>query len=131
MGNQSTCMSPSCGITIDGIVRKCPQCGGLMRSSGTIRAFGWVMLVCGVSSVLLFVWMAWTFSNRGPFTGTRDQAGLFVGGYTFVILFCLLASANALCMVVTGRTNRTFVKLMLLAVTILVVGTWLIRRFAR
>ena len=130
MANQSTCMSLSCGITIDGVVERCPQCGGLMRTSGTIRAFGWVMLVCGLASLLLFAWMGWVLSTGGPFTGTSGEAGFYLGGYSFLILFVLLASVNALHMAVTGRTNRMLAKVTLLAVIILVVGMRLIRHLA-
>lgn len=102
-----------------------------MRTSATIRAFGWVMLVCGVAAILMFAWMEWAFSRGGSFTGTSSEAGSFIGAFAFLILFCLLASANALYMIVTGRTNRRLVKAMLLAVTILVVASWLFRRFIR
>jgi hypothetical protein len=124
-------MSPSCGITVDGAFKTCPQCGGLMRTSGTIRAFGWVMLLCGLAAGLMFASMGWTFSGGGAFTGTRGEAGFFLGSFSYIILFCLLVSANALYMVVTGRTNRTLAKVTLLAVIILVVGMSVIHRFLR
>lgn len=131
MADQSTCMSPSCGITIEGSFKRCPQCGGLMRTSRSIRAFGWVMLVCGVAVILIMGWLGLTFLGAGSFTGTTDEAALAIAGFSFVILFGLLASVNALYMVVTGRTNRALVKAMLLAVGILIVASvasrWLLR----
>jgi hypothetical protein len=119
-------MSPSCGITIDGVVKRCPRCGALMRTTRSIRTFGWVMLVCGVAFLLLMAWMGLTVLGNSSFTGAADEAQWAVVG--FLVLFGLLASGNALYMVVTGRTSPALVKAMLVAVPILVIGAGLIRR---
>lgn len=131
MAEQSTCMSPSCGITVDGIVTICPQCGGRMRTSRTIRIFGWVMLASGLAYFLIMGWMLMTMLGGGPFEGTWREGGLAVGALAGLSLFALLGTANALYMVVTGRTKRIFVKAMLAALAIIVVGMGLIHRVLR
>jgi len=123
MADHSTCMSPSCGITVDGIVKICPQCGGFMRSSRSIRAFGWVMLICGVTAFALMGWMFRAFvAGGGAFTGTRGQALFAIGGVSFLVLFLLLASVESLYMVVTGRTNRRLVRTLLLLLSVYILG---------
>src|ERR1043166_8970946 len=123
MVDQSTCMSPSCGITIEGSFSKCPQCGALMRSAGSLRAFGWVILICGLLAVATLGSLGWMFMSAGSFSGTADEARLFAAGFAFLILVGLLAFAHGLYMVVTGRTNRILVRLMFVAVAILVIGS--------
>jgi hypothetical protein len=122
MADHSICMSPSCGITVDGIVKICPQCGGLMRSSRTIRAFGWVMLICGLAAIALIGSMFWAFSHGGPFTGTRGQALFLIAALSPLVLFVLVASVESLYMVVTGRTNRRLVKTLLLLLSVYILG---------
>ena len=127
MVDQSTCMSPSCGITIEGTFKKCPQCGALMRSARSLRAFGWVILIGGLLVVALLSWLAWVFLSAGSFSGTTSEAWLFAAVFAFLILVGLLAFTHGLYMVVTGQTNRVLVRMMLGAVAILIVGSLLSR----
>jgi hypothetical protein len=122
MTNESTCMSPSCGITIDGIVTRCPECGGLMRSSRTIRALGWAALICCLMALSLIGSMLWMFSRSGTFTGTRVQALLSIGGFSFVVLFVLIGVADSVYRIVTGRPNRGLVKMLLRLLGIFFIG---------
>ena len=126
MTDRSTCMSPSCGITIDGVVKKCPQCGGLMRSSRTVRALGWVMLICSLTALALMGSMFWTFSRGGAFTGTRGQALFSIGAVSFLVLFVLVGTVDSLYRVVTGRPNRRLVKTLLLLLSLFLLGMLLL-----
>jgi hypothetical protein len=119
MADQSTCLSPLCGITIEGSEKKCPQCGWAMRSARNIRTRGWVLLSLGLFLVLFMGWIAWSLlptllrpgvdRDGGTFTGSRDQARTFLNLFLLVILFGALGTVNALYMVATGRQNRWFV----------------------
>jgi hypothetical protein len=118
MADQSTCLSPLCGITIEGSEKKCPKCGWAMRSARNIRVRGWVLLCCGLFLVLFMGWIAWTLSPmllyperaiaEGTFTGTPEQAHTFFNLFLMVILFGALGTVNAIYMIATGRQNRWF-----------------------
>jgi hypothetical protein len=119
MADQSTCLSPLCGITIDGSDKKCPKCGWAMRGTRNIRIRGWVLLVLGLFIVLFMGTITWKMSPmllypeqanaEGTFTGTPAQARTFLNLFLMVILFGALGTANAAYMIVTGRQNRWFV----------------------
>jgi len=119
MADQSTCLSPLCGITIEGSEKKCPKCGWAMRGTRNIRIRGWLLLVCGLFLVLFMGGITWKLSPMllhpeqayadGTFTGTPDQARTFLNLFLMVILFGALGTANALYMISTGRPNRRFV----------------------
>ena len=131
MADQSTCLSPLCGITVEGSEKKCPKCGWAMRSSRNIRIRGWFLLCCGLFLVLFMGAITWNMLPMllhpgraiagGTFTGTPDQARTFLNLFLLVILFGALGTANAIYMIVTGRQNRWFViGTLLLAVTLYV-----------
>jgi hypothetical protein len=119
MADQSTCLSPLCGVTVEGKLKKCPQCGWAMRSARNIRTRGWVLLACGLFLVLTMGAITWNmlptllYPERaiaeGTFTGTPDQARTFLNLFLLVIGFGALGTVNALYMIATGRQNRWFV----------------------
>jgi hypothetical protein len=119
MADQSTCLSPLCGVTIAGSERKCPQCGWAMRGTRNIRIRGWLLLVCGLFLVLFMGAITLNMLPilarpeqaiaAGTFTGTPDQARTFLNLFLLVILFGALGTVNALYMISTGRQNRWFV----------------------
>jgi hypothetical protein len=119
MANRSTCLSPLCGITVEGSLKKCPQCGWAMRGQRNIRARGWVLLACGLFLVLFMGAITWNmlptllYPERaievGTFTGTPDQARTFLNLFLLVIGFGALGTVNALYMIATGRQSRWFV----------------------
>lgn len=115
----STCLSPLCGITVEGALRKCPKCGWAMRGTRNVRMRGWVLLACGLFLVLFMGAITWNMLptlieperafEEGTFTGTPDQAASFLNLFLLVIGFGALGTVNALYMIVTGRQNRWFV----------------------
>ena len=119
MADISTCLSPLCGVTVEGSHRKCPQCGRPMRSARNIRIRGWVLLGCGLFLVVFMGAITWnmlptlTYPERaievGSFTGTPEQARSFLNLFLLVILFGLLGTVNALYMIASGRQSRWFV----------------------
>lgn len=138
MADQSTCVSPLCGITIEGSETKCPECGWAMRSSRNIRTRGRVLLGCGLFLVLFMGWIAWSLLptllrpgadyEGGTFTGDKNQAQMILGLFGLVILFGALGTVNALYMIVTGRQNRVFVIVTLLLAAALVAFAWVTTR---
>ena len=138
MANRSTCLSPACGVSVEGNFTKCPECGWAMRSPGNIRMRGWVLIGIGLFLVLLMGAIAWNVApsmlNPGKemagmrFDGTPDQAELFLGIFALVILFGALSLANGIYMVATGRPNRLFTLVGLLIVAILFGIAWAVRR---
>ena len=138
MAETSTCLSPLCGISVEGDHKKCPKCGWAMRSARSIRTRGWVLLACGLFLVLVMGWIGWSLLptllrpgvdyDGSRFSGDRDQARMILGLFALVIGFGLLGSVNATYMIVTGRQNRLFVILTLVLAVILIVCAWLMTR---
>ncbi len=138
MADQSTCLSPLCGITIEGSDRKCPKCDWAMRSSRNIRMRGWLLLCCGLFLVLFMGWIAWSLwpslarpgiaYENGSFTGTKDQAQLILGLFALIILFGAVGTVNALYMIVSGRQSRVFVIVTLLLAAGIVAAAWFTTR---
>jgi hypothetical protein len=137
MADQSTCMSPLCGIAIEGNEKKCPQCGWVMRGTRNIRIRGWFLLACGLFILLLMGTITWKMSPMllyperaiadGSFTGTPADARTFLDLFLLVILFGALGTVNALYMIATGRQNRWFVLGTLgLAAILCVFAYWII-----
>jgi predicted RNA-binding Zn-ribbon protein involved in translation (DUF1610 family) len=141
MADQSTCLSPLCGITIESSEKKCPKCGWAMRSSRNIRNRGWVLLCCGLFLVLFMGWIAWSLAptllrpgmeqDGDTFTGTKDQAQMVLGLFGLVILFGAVGTANALYMITAGRQNRVFVIVTLLLAAILIGVAWVTTRMLK
>ena len=141
MADESTCLSPLCGITIEGSEKKCPKCGWAMRSSRNIRTRGWVLLCCGLFLVLFMGWIAWSLAptllrpgvgqSGDTFTGTKDQAQMILGLFGVIILFGAFGTVNALYMITTGRQNRVFVIITLLLAAVLVGVVWVTTRMLK
>jgi len=141
MADQSTCLSPLCGITIESSETKCPKCGWAMRSSRNIRNRGWFLLCCGLFLVLFMGWIAWSLlptllapgldQEGGRFTGTRDQAQMILGLFGLVIAFGAVGTANAIYMITTGRQSRVFVIVTLLLAAILIGVAWYTTRMIK
>jgi hypothetical protein len=138
MADQSTCLSPLCGITIEGSEKKCPKCGWAMRNARNIRLRGWLLLCCGLFLVLFMGWIAWSLAptllrpgidyDNGRFTGTKDQAQMILALFGAVILFGAVGTANAIYMITTGRQSRVFVIITLLLAAVIVGAAWLMTR---
>ena len=138
MADQSTCLSPLCGITIEGSEKKCPKCGWAMRSARSIRTRGWFLLACGLFITLFMGWIAWSLLptllhpnvaiENTSFSGTKDEAQLILGLFGVIILFGLVGTANALYMITTGRQSRWFVIVTLLLAVAIIVAAWLATR---
>jgi len=141
MADQSTCLSPLCGITIEGSEKKCPKCGWAMKSSRNIRTRGWVLLCCGLFLVLVMGWITWSLwptlarpgveYESGSFQGTKQQAQMILGLFGLVILFGALGTVNALYMIMTGRQSRWFVIVTLLLAVAIVAAAWLMMRMLK
>ena len=128
MSETSTCFSLSCGETVDGIVKKCPKCGGRMRTSRQIRILGWVMLAAGLFLILMMGTISWLIGpallramhGQDPeFTGTPDQARMVLELFAIIIVFGFGAAANGLIQIRTGRRNRLVTVLTLVLAAIL------------
>ena len=138
MADQSTCLSPLCGISIEGNEKKCPNCGWAMRNSRNIRTRGWILLCCGLFLVLFMGWIAWRLwptlvrpgvaYENGSFTGTRDQAQMILALFGAVILFGAFGTVNALYMITSGRQSRWFVFVTLLLAAAIIAAAWLATR---
>jgi hypothetical protein len=141
MADQSTCLSPLCGITVEGSQKKCPQCGWAMRSSRNIRIRGWVLLGCGLFLVLFMGGITWSLLptllhpqvayENGRFNGNQDQARMILALFGAVILFGAVGTVNALYMITTGRQSRVFVIVTLLLAVVIVAAAWLMTRMLK
>jgi len=141
MADQSTCLSPLCGITIDGSEKKCPKCGWAMRSSRNVRNRGGVLLCCGLFLVLFMGWITWSLAptllspgisqDGDTFTGTRDQSQMILGLFGLIILFGALGTVNAIYMITTGRQSRVFVIVTLLLAVALALVAWMTTRMLK
>ena len=138
MAETSTCLSPACGITVEGTFKKCPQCGWAMRGPRNIRIRGWVLVGLGLFLVLFMGVITWnvapTMLHPGKeiegttFTGTSGDAEFAFTIFGLVILFGLLSVANGAWMIAKGRQNRAFVIVSLAIAGILFAIGWAIRR---
>ena len=115
----STCSEPTCGITIEGRPAACPTCGRPMRLVRESAARGWILAVLGL---FLIVFMGVIASYIVPqmlrpgeeidgttFTGTAEQAQMFMALFAAVILFGAVSLAYGLFIIVTGRQSRAFI----------------------
>jgi cation transport ATPase len=141
MAEISTCLSPICGATAQGNVRKCPQCGWAMRSSRNLRVRGLVLLACGLFLLGLMGWITWvmTPSLLAPgeeaggmtFTGKPDQAEMILWLFWAVIAFGGVAAVNGLYQIVTGGKSRLLVLVSLALAAAILVSAWLMTRALR
>lgn len=138
MAETSTCLSPACGITVEGGFKQCPECGWAMRSPRNIRVRGWVLVVIGLFLTLFMGAIAWYVApmmlhpgkeiDGTTFTGKPGDAEFAFAIFGLVILFGLLSVANGAWMIVKGRQNRAFVIGSLAIAGILFAIGWAIRR---
>jgi len=102
------------------------------------RVRGWILVVLGLFLVLVMgaitLNLAPAMLNPGvetadtTFTGSEEQAQVFLGLFALVILFGALCVANGLYMIATGLRSRTFtVATLALAALLFAIG-WAIRR---
>ncbi len=131
----STCLSPSCRTKVDGTVKICPNCGKRMRTPRTVRAAGWVLLVCGLFLVGLmsYLWAALAPLMAHPgntaegatFTGTAQQAQTIFIVFGAVIVFGLGSIAYGLWMIITGRRSiAMMIGVLVLAAVLIGVAWW-------
>ena len=138
MAETSTCLSPACGLTVEGNFTQCPQCGWAMRGPRNIRIRGWVLVGIGLFLVLFMGAIAWNLApmmlhpgkeiEGTTFTGKPSDADFVFAIFGLVILFGLLSIANGAWMIVKGRQNRPFVIVSLAIFAILFAIGWAIRR---
>lgn len=119
-GNRaSICYKLTCGTTIDGDHAFCPQCGGKMKSSKTVRTLGWVLLACGVFLVGLLgaivvaigplLQSAIAGNNAADdiaFRGNAEGAVAIMRLLWVIIAFGVLTAINGLYQIVSGRRSR-------------------------
>jgi hypothetical protein len=128
----SACNDPTCATTVDGKVLVCPKCGGSMRGIGESPVRGVILLICGLillglmGAVTLALWPTLAFPEQaiaaGDFTGTVEQAHMMALLFGVVLLFGILATANGLFMLITGRQSKVFIWLTLgIAVVLILV----------
>ncbi len=129
MTETSTCYSPLCRTKVDGVVAKCPKCGGRMRTPRDVRRVGWLLVGLGL---FLVVMMGVVTINMAPlllypgqempggssFTGNAEQARMILTLLIAVIVFGVGTTINGVVQVRTGQRNR-----------ILTVGTLLLALF--
>lgn len=102
------------------------------------RMRGWILLVAGLFLVLVMgavvLNLAPAMLNPGietggtTFTGSAEQAQVFLGLFALVILFGALCIANGLYMIATGTRNRVFTIATLAFAALLYAAAWAIRR---
>lgn len=139
MEERSTCLSAACGITVEGNLTKCPECGWAMRGPRNIRMRGWVLVAIGLFLVLFMGAIAWSLlpsmlqpgkemADGSMWTGTEAQTEMALSVFALVILFGLLSLINGVWMIATGRTNRALTVGGLVIAAILVAIAWAVKR---
>ena len=139
MAETSTCMSPACGITVEGNLTTCPQCGWAMRGPRNIKVRGWVLIALGLfltlfmGSIALVLLPAMLSPGKEmdggvTFTGSAADAEFAWTIFALVILFGLVGIAAGIHMVVRGRPNRVFTSVILLIAAILFGIAWALRK---
>jgi MFS family permease len=130
----STCLAPSCRTKVEGTVNPCPNCGGKMRTPRTVRAAGWLLLVCGLFLVgfMGYIWsvLAPAMAHPGDmaggstFKGTAQQAQTILSVFGAVIVFGLGSIAYGTWMIVTGRRSIAMMIGVLVLAAALIAITW-------
>ena len=102
------------------------------------RVRGWILVVLGLFLVLVMGAIALNLApamlNPGvetggaTFTGSAEQAQVFLGLFALVILFGALAIANGVHMIATGARNRVFTAATMVFAALLFATAWAIRR---
>ena len=127
MADTSTC--PACGAWADGPVAACPRCGTAMqlKKGSTVR--GWLLVFIGLFLVLMMggitLSVAPTMLNPGSevggtsFSGTAEQARIFLGLFLLVILFGLMSLTYGIFQIVTRRESGKFIAVTLLMAAVL------------
>lgn len=138
MADLSTCNSPTCAVTVEGTITQCPKCGGAMRAVREPRARGWILLFLGLFLVVFMAAIAWSvlpsmltpgerMADGSSFTGTAEEAQTALALFGAVILFGLVAIANGLFIIKTGRQSWAFVAVALaIAAILILLGYWII-----
>ena len=137
MAETSTCFDLRCGYAVPGRVDTCPRCGRKMRSSRTVRAYGAVMMVCGIillgmmGTITVLLWPQLMNPGREmaggtTFTGSAGDAEMILWLFGLVLLFGLVALLTGLWQVATGRRNRwVAIIAVALGAAIFVYGRWM------
>lgn len=135
MADHSICLSPTCKAWADGDVSVCPRCGGPMKGGKKATARGWVLLVLGLILVLMMgaiivaVAPMMLYPDPETFTGTPEQARMFLTLFAVVFFFGVMSMANGLYIIATGRQNKLFtiatfvVAALLVGLTFYILGT--------
>ena len=138
MAETSTCLSPACGVTVEGSFTKCPECGWAMRGPRNIRIRGWVLVGLGLFLAVFMGAITWYVAPMMLHPGKEFDGTTFEGKpsdvefaftiFGLVILFGLLSIANGAWMIIKGRQNRLFQIVSLGIAAILFAIGWAIRR---
>ena len=99
---------------------------------------GWLLVACGLFLVGMMGTITWMMAPRmlrpgteidgTTFTGTAEQAEIFLSLFALVILFGALSLANGIYMLVARRQSRAFTILTVALATFLYALAWAIRR---
>ncbi|HEV2866436.1 MAG TPA: hypothetical protein VGX37_07960 [Allosphingosinicella sp.] len=119
MADLSTCNSPTCAYTAEGVLTVCPKCGGSMRAIRESRARGWALVVLGLIMVGMMAVILVNMSpslmhpgvqgaDGGRFTGTADQARLILYLFWALAAFGALMTLNGIHQIRTGYNSKLF-----------------------
>ena len=134
MADHSVCLSPSCKTWVDGDASVCPKCGGPMKGGRKMTARGWVLLILGLflalamGAIMLSVGPSMLDPTVGSFTGTREEARLFLSLFSAVFIFGLMTTINGIYIIVTGRQSKAFTILTFVVAAVLVALAFFILR---
>jgi len=132
MANLSTCVKPTCAVTLEGKVATCPKCGGPMRMVAESRARGWVLLIIGLFLVLFMGAITLSLApmmlqpgkdmDGGGFSGTADDARMILVLFGVVIAFGVTSASYGAYQLIFRRESKVFIVLTLLLAIVLVLA---------
>ena len=128
----SICDAPSCRISIDGKLERCPKCGGPVRHVRQAQPRGWVVLIVGLFLVLMMAAVCYytvpLMLRPGEevggtsFEGNMAQAMVVLGIFALLIGFGLAAAGGGIHEIVTGRNHPPFLRGVFLIFAGLMIG---------
>jgi len=134
MADISTCLSPVCNCTVEGTVKKCPECGWAMRSSRNIRMRGVALLICGLVLVGMMGTILWNIGgslrhpgeevNGSTFNAKPEDARMIMMLFWAIIAFGAAALASGTYQIVSGRKSRAMTLGSLLLAAIVLGIAW-------
>jgi predicted nucleic acid-binding Zn ribbon protein len=119
----------TCGSSISEGAARCPKCGATPVSDKSTRIRGWVLLVIGIFLTVTMGVVAWQSAptmlrpgeliDNSRFTGSVQLSRLALALFGAVIAFGLMAGAQGVYQIKTGRQHKWLLRGLMVVLTLI------------